>query len=55
MNMNSEKAREMLDKFDGKAPYDGLSNIVRSDGYFAQQIEREFGMPLKELRKAVGR
>lgn len=53
--MNVPKARDMLDKLDGRTPYDGPENIVRNDGYFALQIEREFGVPLKELRKAVGR
>jgi len=51
--MNRSKAKDLLAKFDGKAPYDGPSNIVRGDGYFAKEIEREFGMSLKELRKAV--
>lgn len=42
---------DMLKKFLGKPPYDGPSNIVRGDGYFALQIERESGKKLKELLK----
>lgn len=51
--LSKAKAIEMLARLDGKAPYNTPSNICWNDAYYAKSIEREFGMTLKELRKAV--
>ena len=42
-----------LKKLDGKAPYDGGSNICRDDAYFAHSLESKYGKSIKELRREV--
>ena len=37
------KLIDKLKKLEGLPPYNGPSNIVRNDGYFAASIEQEFG------------
>lgn len=53
---DAQKARaiQQLSKLDGIPPYDGGSNIVRGDGYFAKSIEAEYGLPLNLLCRASG-
>lgn len=51
--INTVKAKDMLARYDGKAPYADASNTCRNDGYYGASIVREFGMTLKELRKAL--
>ncbi len=49
-----KEAAEDLRKLEGLPPYDGGGNICRNDGYFANDIERRWGMPIHELRKVTG-
>lgn len=53
--MDITKLKDDLKRLDGKPPYDGPENICRNDAYFAKAMEREYGKPLKELRKIAGR
>ncbi len=53
-DQNKAKALDDLKKFYGRAPYDGGSNIVRGDGYFARSIEKRYGMSIPELARVVG-
>jgi len=53
--INKAEAHGMLDRLDGKAPFDGPDNICRNDAIYGRNIERKFGMTVAELRKAVGR
>lgn len=43
-----------LKKLNGDHPYDGGSNIVRSDGYFAASLERSYGKDLTTLAEWCG-
>jgi hypothetical protein len=52
--INKSKARDMLARLDGAAPYNEPSNTSWGDGYYARSIERKFQMPLDEIRKLVG-
>jgi len=58
VTIDKAKARDMLAKFEGTGKYavdpDGnYTNHCYMDAGYARQIEREFGMPLKEVRRAL--
>ena len=53
--IDTNEARRMLDILDGNPPFDRPDNICRNDAIYGRNIERKFGMTVKELRKAVGR
>lgn len=47
---------DALRKLEGLPPYDTGSNIVRSDGYFSQSIERDYPEAVrKEAKKIIKR
>ena len=51
------KHQEIVDelkKLNGLPPYDGPSNYVRGDGYFAASLEAKYGASIAELEQAVG-
>jgi len=48
---------EIIDKLkmlDGFPPHNEGGNFLMGDGYFANSIERKYGMPLSQLQKEVG-
>jgi len=48
------KIIDKLKMLDGLPPHNDGGNFCRGDGYFANSIERDFRMPLSELRKVTG-
>lgn len=46
-----EKLKDQFARLDGDPPYDGPGNIERNDAYSMRAMEREWGMPIAELRK----
>lgn len=48
------KAVDDLKKLNGDPPYDGGSNIVRNDGYFAISLERKYRMSIVKLGEWSG-
>lgn len=55
MRIDKNKARDMLARFDGTGRYADPSNPCVGDGYYGAQIERTFGMTIKQLREVVKR
>ena len=51
--MSRRTAEDQLRKLHGLPPYDGPSNYLRADGYFAASIDKEF--PKEEIRRAKER
>ena len=52
--MDKEKAIDDLKQFFGLPPHNVPSNINWGDGYFANAIEKEYGMNWGDLAKLLG-
>jgi len=57
MTLTKKQLKTALDdlkRLYGIPPYDTMSNICYSDGYFANSLVHIYGMPLAELEKVTG-
>lgn len=50
VGLDMKGLRTDLGKLNGDPPWDGPTNIVMGDGYFARSIEAKYGFDLKTLQ-----